>query len=710
MKRIAPLLPGIALGLWLLLGALGLRATLDPATRAAVDAALSRLDGDDWLLVAAWWLAGAALAAWLVVRLRASWARVAARMADATRAIAGTGQAPDLAEEGAAPLRALAAAVNALAARRRDLAADRAEQVEAASARVAQQRDQLAALMAQLQHSVLVCNREGRILLYNERALRLSRALSQAPGGQRGGELVGLGRSVHALVDAGSIRHGLEIAGQRQVRGGDGPASVRFVTATAGRLLRVDLAPVHAEAEAGAPLSGYILLLDDITREQQSQGRRDGMLRELTEASRASFAAIQAALDMLDYPDLDAAERERFQAVLRQEVAQMALRLDRLAGEASADQRVRWPLQRMRGSELLGAAARRIEAGTGQPIATEVDDDGLWLRVDSLGLIQALAFLAARLRDTPGPTALRLQLARAGSRAHLDLAWQGASPPLESLRAWQTDAMEPGGTLGVRDVVERHGGELWLERDPGGAWTGYRFLLPVARAGSAVDASGSRPEYYDFDLFAASADSHDLDGRPLAELAYTAFDTETTGLDPAGGDAIIQLGAVRIVNGRLLASETFEQLVDPQRGIPEEGMRYHGITRDMVRGQPTIDEVLPAFHAFVGDTVLVGHNVAFDMRFLALREDSSGVRFRQPVLDTLLLASLVWPNEPGHGLDDIAARLGVEVAGRHTALGDARATAEVFLRLLPLLRGRGIETLGQARVASESSWYAGLRY
>src|SRR5690606_32178480 len=155
--------------------------------------------------------------------------------------------------------------------------------------------------------------------------------------------------------------------------------------------------------------------------------------------------------------------------------------------------------------------------------------------------------------------------------------------------------------------------------------------------------------------------------------------------------------------GKLLASESYEQLVNPRRNIPEVGIRFHGISQEMVRGKPTIDEVLPVFHAFAGDTVLVGHNVAFDMRFLAIREADSGVCFDQPVLDTLLLAGLVWPNESGHGLEAIAARLGVAVAGRHTAIGDARTTAEVFLRLLPLLRERGIETLGQAREASQDS-------
>jgi len=167
---------------------------------------------------------------------------------------------------------------------------------------------------------------------------------------------------------------------------------------------------------------------------------------------------------------------------------------------------------------------------------------------------------------------------------------------------------------------------------------------------------------------------------------------------------------MRTLNGRLLAGEAFDQLVDPRRSIPEAGIPIHGIRPEMVRGQPTIAEVLPAFHAFARDTVLVGHNVAFDLRFFALKEDAAGVRFDQPVLDTLLLASLAWPNEETHGLDAIAARLGVTVAGRHSALGDARTTAEVFLKLVPLLRQRGLATLGEARTASRRSYYAGLRY
>jgi DNA polymerase-3 subunit epsilon len=130
----------------------------------------------------------------------------------------------------------------------------------------------------------------------------------------------------------------------------------------------------------------------------------------------------------------------------------------------------------------------------------------------------------------------------------------------------------------------------------------------------------------------------------------------------------------------------------------------------MVAGQPVLAEVLPAFHAFAADTVLVAHNAAFDMRFLEIKEAATGVRFTQPVLDTMLLSAVVHSSFENHHLDTIAERLGVRVIGRHTALGDALVTGEVFLKILPLLASRGIVTLGQALEASRESYLARLRY
>jgi DNA polymerase III subunit epsilon len=271
--------------------------------------------------------------------------------------------------------------------------------------------------------------------------------------------------------------------------------------------------------------------------------------------------------------------------------------------------------------------------------------------------------------------------------------------------------------ISVRDVVERHGADFWFERERVNYQAFFRFSLPLAAVpvpepAELVPPAGSysRPEYYDFDFFGAVQSTQSLDEQALSEITFTVFDTETTGLNPAQGDEIIQIGAARIVHGKLREAEVFDQLVDPGRNIPAATIPIHGITQAMVQGQPRIAQVLPAFHAFALDTVLVAHNAAFDMKFLQLQETNSGVAFRQPVLDTLLLSAVVHPNQASHRLEAIAERFGIAVQGRHTALGDARVTAQIWLQLIPLLQAMGIQTLGQARAAAEKTYYARLKY
>jgi DNA polymerase-3 subunit epsilon len=116
------------------------------------------------------------------------------------------------------------------------------------------------------------------------------------------------------------------------------------------------------------------------------------------------------------------------------------------------------------------------------------------------------------------------------------------------------------------------------------------------------------------------------------------------------------------------------------------------------------------FHAFAEGTILVAHNAAFDMRMLQLKEDATGVRFINPVLDTLLLSAVVHPGQESHNLEALGKRLGVNIIGRHTALGDAIATGEMFLKLIPLLINSGITTLKDARLASQKTYYARLQY
>jgi DNA polymerase-3 subunit epsilon len=139
-------------------------------------------------------------------------------------------------------------------------------------------------------------------------------------------------------------------------------------------------------------------------------------------------------------------------------------------------------------------------------------------------------------------------------------------------------------------------------------------------------------------------------------------------------------------------------------------MRIHGISTEMLKGQPAIAEVLPVFHRFCEHTVLVAHNAAFDILMLKINEAVTGVKFTHPVLDTLLLSDALHPAHGIHDLEAIAQRLGIRVVGRHTALGDALTTAEILLKMIPLLASKGVLTLKDALAISRRSNYARLRY
>jgi len=183
---------------------------------------------------------------------------------------------------------------------------------------------------------------------------------------------------------------------------------------------------------------------------------------------------------------------------------------------------------------------------------------------------------------------------------------------------------------------------------------------------------------------------------PLLALDAVVLDSETTGLDPSRA-WIVELGAVRLVAGRVEAGERFHALIDPGEPIPEQSTKVHGIDAARVKGAPNFAAAWPALEAFLGGAPVIGHTVDFDMAALAAETKRAGLAFHAPrTLDVRVLAELVKPNLPGFSIEQLAAWLGLEVEGRHSALGDALTTARIFASLVPHLRERGVRTLAEA--------------
>ncbi|WP_099865678.1 DUF294 nucleotidyltransferase-like domain-containing protein [Pararhizobium haloflavum] len=186
---------------------------------------------------------------------------------------------------------------------------------------------------------------------------------------------------------------------------------------------------------------------------------------------------------------------------------------------------------------------------------------------------------------------------------------------------------------------------------------------------------------------------------PLKALDAVAFDTETTGLDTAHA-RIVQIAGIAISHGAIRESETFETFVDPSMDIAPSSTAIHGIDGKMVAGAPTIGTAHGAFETFRNKRILVGYSVGFDFAILKREAERAGFSWSQPrSLCVRLLGTIANPTLPDESLETLASWLMLDISGRHTAIGDARAAAAIFLRLLPSLEKRGIRTLAEAERA-----------
>jgi DNA polymerase III subunit epsilon len=593
-------------------------------------------------------------------------------------------------------LERLPRAVEQLAQRLAAARAGTGEAIASATQRAEEQKSWLEAILLDLTEGIIVCNPEHRILLYNQAAARILNMR----------DALGLGRSLFGLLTSEPILQTLELlqqagqAGPDAAQGASERQSHRFVCATVdvGTLLETRLSLVRQPSGAA---SGYVLSFADIGPQIENLALRDAILHETMVEWRRPLANLRAAAETLfANPALKDADRTAFEEIIAKEVENLN---DRFLEASRRYERLTagpWPMSDIHSLDLFRVLQRHLSENDG--IELTLVGMPLWLQADSHSLILALEHLIRAVANYAGKSAFDIEALPGENYGYVEVAWEGAPIPSAAIESWLDEPLK--GTIAnrkARQILERHGSDLWSKpRGDGGACLRLPLRLPARPQIVSIEPPiAPRPEYYDFDLFKVADTA--LADTPLKKLRYVVFDTETTGIRPSEGDELIAIAAVRIVNGRILTGETFERLMNPGRSIPASSVRIHGITEDMARDKPPARIVLPQFKNFVGDGVLIAWNAAFDMRFLELKQDEAGVRFDNPVLDALLLSIYVSDEPIDHSLMATAERLGVVVTGRHTALGDAMATAAIWVRLLDLLEARGIRTLGQAfRISS----------
>jgi DNA polymerase-3 subunit epsilon len=169
----------------------------------------------------------------------------------------------------------------------------------------------------------------------------------------------------------------------------------------------------------------------------------------------------------------------------------------------------------------------------------------------------------------------------------------------------------------------------------------------------------------------------------MAPMREIVWDTETTGIMPGDGHRIVEIGAVELMN-RTITGRSFHTYIDPQRAMPKDAERVHGLSSDFLTGQPIFEQVVDDFLAFIGDAPLVAHNAAFDMEFLNWELKRAGMPIvpQTRAIDTLEISRRIHPGAK-HTLDALCSRYGIDLSARtkHGALIDAELLARVYIEL-----------------------------
>ncbi len=535
-------------------------------------------------------------------------------------------------------------------------------------------RQELETLLQVLETPLLLCDHHRRVMLFNQAAEDF---FVDNTG-------LGLGKRLEALLPVASLQQALS-----QLPNDGAPREL--LAPCDNRWLKVIMRRVPgSDGET-------LLTFNDATASWSSEMGVRAELADMLTPLRQHTASLTSAADALIQLRLQggvdtSALRQRFERVIQEEGATLGDNVAKIGQLLDDMQHQGERLTPMWSNDFWQALDERLD-----PEHRLITPVGMpaWFKGDAPALIALFDSLVKHLSAHLPDSGFEGEICLGNKRVYLDLIWRGKALPEHALAEWRQQTL-PSLPLNpsVADVLRQHASDIWSLAADDGIHARLRLPLPaMERVGAPRETAPPRPEFHDFGIADLPPPDEALAGRSLRSLEVVAFDTETTGLELRRGDTVISLGACRVVNARLLASDVFDQKVDPKRPIPLASTAIHGLTDADVAGAPPLDIVLTRFRDYVGEAVLLAHNAAFDL----LAISHKGVTFDIPVIDTLLISRALDEALDGHDLDSLAQRydLAFPPGTRHTALGDARVTAELWLALLPRLEARGVDTLDQ---------------
>ncbi|MGD9824929.1 3'-5' exonuclease [Desulfobacter sp.] len=573
---------------------------------------------------------------------------------------------------------AISKAINLFADHYETLQKNIKEEINRKRAELEIEKNMLALFFDELPQGIIACNTEGEINLFNKKAKIL----------EAQNHIIGIGRSIFDIIDKDIILNALYEINVKNPKK-HVAASSSFITLSPGNvLIQADISPITDRRDNFA---GFMVVFYNIGKDFELYAKIDNIFKS-------------TATKVLTY--LDKIKKEK---MTTPEIAAIEENLKKSEQDYIEKIKERLPFLVVSDRDIITTVQKRAGEKLNISLKPEFPAHINWIRIETYSFINAFLSILTILKNKTFKKTFNCKLFKEANFLAIFFHIPDAEKNLDIFK-------DDHFFLTLKDFVNYHEAQISLSFNEKSE-KGLKILIPLAEMKEPEGVRNiviereayERPDFFDFDLFTKRKTDSKLNDMRLKDIVYTVFDTETTGLDTRN-DQIISIGGVRIVNGRILCGEKFNQLIDPKINIPLESEKFHGINDEMVKGKPDIKEVLPLFYKFSKDTVLVAHNAAFDMKMFSMKEAQTGIKFDNPVLDTLLLALIVYPMHEKHNMAAIASFAGVDIVGRHTAIGDASATAGIFLKLIPLLAKKGIHTLNDAINASKKTLYSKLKY
>ncbi len=413
-----------------------------------------------------------------------------------------------------------------------------AEAVARETLRLGSEKARLEALLSDVPVGVILCSADHALVFYNGPAADII-------GTSRGLE-AGLDRKLFDYLHAAPLL----LAHERLLATGD-PDAVSDLLCTTTTGARVLAARMRLLGDGGT--QGYVLTLRDITGDMAAEARREAMLEGALDSLRRPAAALATLVGVMPDDALPAP----IHGALKDEVARLSQAVTRFGAARDEVLSEAGALPQTRAFDLAQGLAARLQA-QGITLTTEAAD--LILRCNGYEVLTLLEHLAQRLSDHSTP---HLAIEEEDTGAVIRLSWSGPRVGVGELDGWLAFPLTADSDRPARAVLAAHATEIWPETLADGR---PALCLPIRQARRAVARPKpvARKVVYDFDLLSPARTDRLAEAR-LDKLTYVVFDSETTGLNPRQGDEIVQLAAVRIVNGRRVEGEVFDGARDHRR-------------------------------------------------------------------------------------------------------------------------------------------------